>query len=65
VRFPSATHLVVTSPDKDRLEAAIPVIQEWLAGRGLELNADKTRIVQIDDGFNFLASTFAGTRAPC
>src|SRR6266566_6086278 len=49
-----ADDLVVTSPDKDRLEAAIPVIQEWLAGRGLELNADKTRIVQIDDGFNFL-----------
>src|SRR5713226_2361554 len=49
-----ADDLVVTSPDKGRLEAAIPVIQEWLAERGLELNADKTCIVHIDDGFTFL-----------
>src|SRR5437899_3324313 len=40
-----ADDLIVTSPDKGRLEAAVPVIQEWLAERGLELNADKTRIV--------------------
>ena len=49
-----ADDLIVTSPDKGRLEAAIPVIQAWLAQRGLELNQDKTRIVHIDDGFNFL-----------
>ena len=49
-----ADDLVVTSPDKGRLEAAIPVIQEWLAERGLELNEEKTRVVHIDDGFNFL-----------
>src|SRR6266853_3648756 len=49
-----ADDLVVTSPDKGRLEAAIPVIQEWLAERGLEFNEEKTRIVHIDDGFNFL-----------
>ena len=49
-----ADDLVVTSPDKGRLEAAIPVIQEWLAERGLELNTEKTHIVHIDDGFNFL-----------
>jgi RNA-directed DNA polymerase len=49
-----ADDLVVTSPDQGRLEAAIPVIQEWLAERGLELNTEKTRIVHIDDGFNFL-----------
>ena len=49
-----ADDLVVTSPDKGRLEAAIPVIQAWLGERGLELNAEKTRIVRIDDGFNFL-----------
>src|SRR5499427_1159832 len=49
-----ADDLIVTSPDKGRLEAAIPVIQAWLAQRGLELNEEKTRIVHIDDGFNFL-----------
>ena len=54
MRLPSATHLVVTSPDRGRLEAAIPVIRQWLAERGLELNEEKTRIVHIDDGFDFL-----------
>jgi len=49
-----ADDCVVTSPDKGRLEAAIPVIRQWLAERGLELNEEKTRIVHIDDGFNFL-----------
>jgi len=49
-----ADDFVVTSPDRGRLEAAIPVIQEWLAERGLELSEEKTRIVHIDDGFNFL-----------
>src|SRR5256885_7570399 len=49
-----ADDFVVTSPDRGRLEAAIPVIQEWLAERGLELNEEKTRVVHIDDGFNFL-----------
>jgi RNA-directed DNA polymerase len=49
-----ADDFVVTSPDKGRLEAAIPVIQQWLAERGLELNEEKTHVVHIDDGFNFL-----------
>ena len=49
-----ADDVVVTSPDKDRLEDAILVIQRWLAERGLELNTEKSRIVHIDDGFNFL-----------
>src|SRR5438094_982265 len=38
-----ADDLVVTSPDRGRLEAAIPVIRQWLAERGLELNEEKTR----------------------
>jgi RNA-directed DNA polymerase len=49
-----ADDFVVTSPSKERLEEVIPEIKEWLAERGLELNEEKTRIVHIDEGFNFL-----------
>jgi RNA-directed DNA polymerase len=49
-----ADDFVVTSPSKERLEAAIPEIRDWLAERGLELNEEKTRVVHIDDGFDFL-----------
>ena len=31
-----------------------PVIEEFLADRGLELSEEKTRIVRIEDGFDFL-----------
>ena len=55
VRSPRATHLVVTAPSKEILEQyVLPKILAFLADRGLELNQEKTRIVPIDDGFNFL-----------
>jgi len=57
VRFPSATHLVVTAPDKGHLKDALPKIRDWLAIRGLELNEEKTRIVSAYDGFDFLGFT--------
>jgi RNA-directed DNA polymerase len=33
-------------------------LAEWLAGRGLSLNEDKTRIVHLTQGFDFLGWTF-------
>jgi RNA-directed DNA polymerase len=46
---------VVTAPSRDVLEGyVIPRLAEFLAGRGLELSQAKTRIVHIDDGFDFL-----------
>jgi RNA-directed DNA polymerase len=43
-----------TARTKEQIEAIKPVIEGWLAERGLALNHEKTRIVSVDDGFNFL-----------
>ena len=50
-----ADDFVVTAPSREVLEDyVIPRLTEFLAGRGLELSEAKTRIVHIDDGFDFL-----------
>ena len=49
-----ADDFVITAKSKEQLEAIKPTIEEWLRERGLELNHEKTRIVSIYDGFNFL-----------
>jgi RNA-directed DNA polymerase len=51
-----ADDFVVTAPSREVLEGyVIPRLAEFLAGRGLELSEAKTRIVHIDDGFDFLS----------
>ena len=50
-----ADDFVVTAPSREVFEGyVIPRLAEFLAGRGLELSEAKTRIVHIDDGFDFL-----------
>ena len=50
-----ADDFVVTAPTREVLEDhVVPRLTEFLASRGLELSAAKTRIVQIDAGFDFL-----------
>lgn len=49
-----ADDLVVTARSKEQIEALRPIIEKFLAERGLILNAEKTRIVHVKDGFNFL-----------
>lgn len=60
-----ADDFVVTAPSKEVLEEyVIPRITEFLKQRGLELSEAKTRVVQIDEGFDFLGFTvrrFKGT----
>ena len=57
-----ADDFIVTAPDKELLEQnIIPAIEAFLAERGLALHPEKTRIVQVDDGFNFLGHHFVGT----
>lgn len=60
-----ADDFVVTAPSKEVLEGyVIPRITEFLKQRGLELSEAKTRIVHIDEGFDFLGFTvrrFKGT----
>ena len=54
VRLPPATHLVVhchTRQDALEIKAKLA---EWLASRGLAFNEDKTRVVTLDEGFDFL-----------
>ena len=36
------------------LQEIIPKIKQWLSERGLELSQEKTTLVHIDEGFNFL-----------
>ena len=50
-----ADDFVVTAPTREVLEDhVVPRLTEFLASRGLELSAAKTRIVHIDAGFDFL-----------
>lgn len=50
-----ADDFVVTAPTRDVLETYVrPRIAEFLRDRGLTLNEAKTRIVEINEGFNFL-----------
>jgi RNA-directed DNA polymerase len=49
----------VTGASKDLLETEVkPWIEAFLAQRGLQLSAEKTRIVHIDEGFDFLGWNF-------
>jgi len=53
-----ADDFVVTAPSKEILEIyVIPKLLQFLSGRGLTLNQDKTRMVQRNQGFNFLGFT--------
>src|SRR5262249_44979638 len=54
VRFPSATHLVVAAPTRGDIERVKLTISNWLAERGLEFNEEKTRIVHVENGVDFL-----------
>lgn len=50
-----ADDFIVTAASKEILEGKVlPLIQGFLAERGLELSKDKTKITYIDDGFDFL-----------
>jgi RNA-directed DNA polymerase len=53
-----ADDFVVSAPSREVLETyATPKVQKFLAQRGLQLNEAKTRIVHVDDGFDFLGFT--------
>ena len=54
-----ADDFVVTCESKELLETLVkPWIEKFLRERGLELSAAKTRIVHIDEGFDFLGWNF-------
>jgi RNA-directed DNA polymerase len=54
-----AGDFIITGESKTIPEDAIrPVVENFLAGRGLELSTEKTVITHIKDGFTFLGQTF-------
>ncbi|MDT7518715.1 group II intron reverse transcriptase/maturase [Rhodoferax sp. TBRC 17660] len=54
-----ADDFVVTGASKELLETVVrPWIVEFLRERGLTLSAEKTRILHIDEGFDFLGWNF-------
>lgn len=58
-----ADDFLVTAPSQEVLEQHVrPKVEAFLAERGLTLNQEKTRIVNIEAGFNFLGFTARKTR---
>jgi RNA-directed DNA polymerase len=49
-----ADDFVITARDKESLEKVLVHIKQFLLKRGLFISAEKTRIVHINDGFDFL-----------
>src|SRR6266536_5615098 len=54
VRFPPPTHPVVLCHSQEQAEQVKARLAEWLAPRGLAFNEDKTKIVCLGAGFDFL-----------
>lgn len=54
-----ADDFIITGNSKELLENEVkPLVESFLKERGLELSPEKTKITQIDDGFNFLGWNF-------
>jgi RNA-directed DNA polymerase len=49
-----ADDLVALCDSRDQAETVKARLTPWLASRGLAFNEDKTRVVHLDDGFDFL-----------
>ncbi|NET58217.1 MAG: group II intron reverse transcriptase/maturase [Symploca sp. SIO2E6] len=49
-----ADDFIVTARDKSSLEKVLNSIKQWLTNRGLEISTEKTTIVSLEEGFNFL-----------
>ena len=60
-----ADDFVVFCETKDDATRVIALLTDWLGERGLALSADKTRIVHLTEGFDFLGFTVRRYAAPC
>jgi RNA-directed DNA polymerase len=60
-----ADDLVVTAKSKEQIEALVPLVENFLAERGLKLNMNKTRIVHVKNGFNFLGFNVRSYKDKC
>ena len=60
-----ADDLVALCHSRDKALEVKARLARWLAPRGLVFNEDKTRVVTLDEGFDFLGFTSAGITASC
>jgi len=60
-----ADDLIVCASTREQIEAAKSTIEEWLMPRGLILHPEKTRIVHINDGFDFLSFNIRKYKGKC
>jgi RNA-directed DNA polymerase len=60
-----ADDFIITARTQLEIEAIVPIIQEWLQERGLALNDEKTQIVSVQTGFNFLGVTIRHFNGHC
>lgn len=60
-----ADDFIVTAETQEDISAILPTIREWLKDRGLELNEEKTQIVQVSKGFDFLGFTIRQFNGHC
>lgn len=60
-----ADDLIVCAASREDIDAAKRTIEDWLEPRGLALHPEKTRIVHIKDGFNFLGFSIRQYKGKC
>lgn len=60
-----ADDLLVYARSRQKIEEVQSNIEAWLQPRGLALHSEKTRIVHIDDGFNFLGFSVKRYKGKC
>lgn len=61
-----ADDFVITGKSKELLQnEVLPLVQEFLQERGLEISPEKTRIVHIDKGFDFLGQNVRKYNGKC
>ncbi len=60
-----ADDFVITARSREELDSIVPIVRDWLAIRGLVMNDEKTKIVSINDGFDFLGFNIKHYRGKC
>ncbi|MFC5150034.1 reverse transcriptase domain-containing protein [Streptomyces aureoversilis] len=57
VGFPPPTHFIVLCHSEEQVHQVRDRLEKWLEPRGLRLNEEKTKVVHLDRGFDFLGFT--------
>lgn len=60
-----ADDFIVTATTKEDIEAIQPIIKQWLSERGLEPNEEKTKVTNVNEGFNFLGFNIRSYKGKC